>query len=205
MDLPGERLCWARASAAVVVALSPWSWVASSATRLPVSARCCDNALRQEPGVAAPEARIVSVEVDPVHAVVARHFLDLVHLAVVVEVQPGFVRDVLPLCGEAFGWQALGLGFMDQKGTAFHADHALLRGLRAWQPGAGAGCVADNVLRPGAPVYVWSLAQMASGSDARVSSPTSAAVFWSLPEFLEESDGVEDWMALEDAPGARQY
>mmetsp|Transcript_79028 Transcript_79028/g.218746 ORF Transcript_79028/g.218746 Transcript_79028/m.218746 type:complete len:200 (+) Transcript_79028:527-1126(+) len=130
-------------------------------------------------------ARVVTVECDPVHIALARHFVDLVHVASVVEVQPGSVRDVLPLIGEAFGRFAPGLVFMDQKGTNFHLDHALLDRLHLWSHHA---CiVADNVVRPGAPVYAW--------ATSRAAQPL-APVFWALAEFLEEAAGVEDWMAV---------
>eukprot|EP00747_Dinoflagellata_sp_TGD_P060832 gnl/TRDRNA2_/TRDRNA2_152225_c0_seq1.p1 gnl/TRDRNA2_/TRDRNA2_152225_c0~~gnl/TRDRNA2_/TRDRNA2_152225_c0_seq1.p1 ORF type:complete len:402 (+),score=59.97 gnl/TRDRNA2_/TRDRNA2_152225_c0_seq1:104-1309(+) len=137
--------------------------------------------------VAHAETRLVSVEADPLHCAVARHFLDLAQVASVAEVQPGMVRDVLPLAVESFG--ALGLVFMDQKGTAFHLDLALLDRLAAWPPGACT--VADNVLRPGAPLYVFQLRHQSCTSQRQ-----RDADFWSLPEFLEEHAGVEDWMAV---------
>merc|ERR1712224_426261 len=95
------------------------------------------------------------------------------------------VRDVVPVICETFGRHALGFVFMDQKGTTFHNDLALLDRLGAWP--CGACLVADNVLRPGAPVFNWVLAY-----EGLVLEP----MFWSLPEFLEEKDGVEDWMAI---------
>lgn len=82
---------------------------------------------------------------------------------------------------------------MDQKGTAFHADLALLDRLccsaRQTQ-GRASAVLADNVLRPGAPVYCWTLRFGHAGH--RI----CPAEFYSLPEFLEETMGVEDWMAV---------
>lgn len=128
---------------------------------------------------------MVSIECDPVHVVIARHFIDFVRLANDVEVFPGMVRDVFPALIETFGWSAIGFTFMDQKGTSFHDDFALFQALQSLHPGAEV--VADNALRPGAPVFIWQLAKTDYGAES--------TKFWSLPEFLEESMGVEDWMA----------
>lgn len=165
------------------VALELGTFVGYTAARLA-------SAVLQALDVAAGQGQtcLVTVECDPVHVAVARHFLDLAKLASAAEVQPGMVRDAIPALGEALGQAFPRLVFMDQKGTTFHTDHAFLARLDA-QP-CGVGILADNVLRPGAPVYAWVLAQ-----SMRTSRPT----FWSLPEFLEESAGVEDWMALAGA------
>jgi len=128
---------------------------------------------------------VFTIEADPVHVAIARHFIDGVLCSSLVEVQPGMVRDVVPLVNEVFGGLSSGFLFMDQKGTTFHLDFALLNRLRWFQPNGYV--VADNVVRPGAPVYCWSLTR---------TSMTLKPSFWSLPEFLEESAGVEDWMAL---------
>lgn len=124
----------------------------------------------------------VSVEADPVHVLIARHFIDYVQLAKGVEIIPGMVRDVAASLVESFGCSAISFTFMDQKGTTFHSDFALFQATQGWHPGAEV--VADNTLRPGAPVYVWQLAR------------AEHTTLWSLPEFLEESMGVEDWMAV---------
>lgn len=43
---------------------------------------------------------VLSVEGDPIHAAIARHFLDRVHVAYIAEILSGMVRDVLPCVGE---------------------------------------------------------------------------------------------------------
>lgn len=136
------------------------------------------------PVTAKRSSRVFSLEGDPVHTTVARHFLDRAKVADVAEVQCGMVRDVVPLVGESFGMASTAYAFMDQKGTAFHGDLQLFERLASLHKGGGT--VADNVLRPGAPLYCWLL---------RRCQPLAGG-FWSLPEFLEESAGVEDWMAL---------
>lgn len=160
------------------VALELGSFIGYTAVRLARVAH------RPAAVVDAEAVTVISVEGDPVHVALARHFVDLVQVAPLVEVQPGMVRDVAPLVGEAFGRFAPGFTFMDQKGTTFHVDHRLLDRLQLWPPDARV--IADNVLRPGAPIYVWDLARATATQPA----------FWSLPEFLEETAGVEDWMAV---------
>lgn len=133
-------------------------------------------------GDLAPTIPFVSIEADPVHVLIARHFIDYVQLAKDAEIFPGMVRDVAASFLESFGWSAVGFTFMDQKGTTFHSDFALFQATQSWHPGAEV--VADNSLRPGAPLFVWQLAR------------AEHTTLWSLPEFLEESMGVEDWMAV---------
>lgn len=141
--------------------------------------------LQAQPGDAGHVVPLVSIEADPIHTLIARHFVDFVQLSPVAELRPGMVRDVFPSLVELYGASSLAFGFMDQKGTTFHIDLAVLA--RLGSLASGAGVVADNVLRPGAPVYVWDLA-CAGGS--------LQPEFWSMPEFLEEAMGVEDWMAV---------
>lgn len=141
--------------------------------------------LQSTPSDSGHVAPFVSIEGDPVHTLVARHFVDFVQLAQVAEVRPGMVRDVIPSLIELFGSSAIAFMFMDQKGTTFHVDLALCDRIHSWA--RGATVVADNVLRPGAPVYVWVVAFINCGLEPG---------FWSLPEFLEEAQGVEDWMAI---------
>jgi len=138
-----------------------------------------------EPGDFGHFTPLLSIEADPIHVVIARHFVDLVKLATVAELRPGMVRDVFPSLVELFGGSTLAFVFMDQKGTTFHIDLSVLDKLDCWAPAATV--VADNVLRPGAPEYVWMLASADHGIEPG---------FLSLPEFLEEAMGVEDWMAV---------
>merc|ERR1712146_74381 len=73
------------------------------------------------------------------------------------------------------------MGFMDQKGSRYHEDLQTLeeQGLLA----KGAVVVADNVLKPGAPIFLWRLTK--SGAyDTEVVS---------LKEFAMPA---EDWMAV---------
>lgn len=156
------------------VAVECGTFVGYSATRLAV------EMWRHGRGPAT--ARILTIEVDPVHACVARHFVDLAGISHVVEVSIGQVRDVLPKVVETFGSRACGLVFMDYKGSIFHTDLALLERLTALAPGALE--VADNVALPGAPLLLWHLAF----------SPCWALTAYAMMEFLEPN--TEDWMAV---------
>mmetsp|Transcript_62829 Transcript_62829/g.205094 ORF Transcript_62829/g.205094 Transcript_62829/m.205094 type:complete len:881 (+) Transcript_62829:1687-4329(+) len=128
--------------------------------------------------------RAVSVEVDPVQACIARHFLDLAGCSEIAEVWVGQFRDVLPRAVEEFGVRALGLAFLDYKGTIFHIDLASLERLLAFAPGGIA--VADNVVLPGAPLYLWVVTRHIAW----------ATTVWALQEFLEPN--VEDWMCVSE-------
>mmetsp|Transcript_98901 Transcript_98901/g.304813 ORF Transcript_98901/g.304813 Transcript_98901/m.304813 type:complete len:307 (-) Transcript_98901:114-1034(-) len=127
-------------------------------------------------------ARVMTVEVEPVHACIARHFLDLAGVASIAEVSVGRVCDVVPRLVESFGARTLGLVFMDHKGSIFHMDLSRLEHLDA----LSAGCleVADNVALPGAPLLLWHLAF----------GPSWHLRAYAMMEFLEPN--TEDWMAV---------
>eukprot|EP00746_Dinoflagellata_sp_MGD_P140036 gnl/MRDRNA2_/MRDRNA2_73354_c0_seq1.p1 gnl/MRDRNA2_/MRDRNA2_73354_c0~~gnl/MRDRNA2_/MRDRNA2_73354_c0_seq1.p1 ORF type:complete len:268 (+),score=39.93 gnl/MRDRNA2_/MRDRNA2_73354_c0_seq1:419-1222(+) len=136
--------------------------------------------------------RVTSIEGDPIHTAVARHFINLIESSTEVEVVPGQVRDAQPLVPEWTGECACSFVFMDQKGTTFHADLRSLERLNIWSPLSA--CIADNVLRPGAPVFMWNITR----------TPPYDSSNWSLPEFLEERVGVEDWEAVGRPRGWRR-
>lgn len=127
-------------------------------------------------------ARVMTVEVDPVHACIARHFLDLAGASRLVEVSIGQVRDVIPRIVEDFGVGTLGFVFMDYKGSIFHCDLESLELMNALSVNSIE--VADNVALPGAPLLLWHLAF----------GPSWTLVVYAMMEFLEPN--TEDWMAL---------
>lgn len=124
----------------------------------------------------------VSFEVDPVHASVARHFIDLAALTCAGEVWLGLLQDTLPLLTERCGARSEAFGFMDQRGTTFHDDLATLERLQELPPNAVVA--ADNVTKPGAPVFLW---HMTRGHCFRTA-------VWSMSEFA--SDAIEDWQSV---------
>ena len=134
------------------------------------------------PGV----GKVVSVEVDPIHACIARNVVEFAGVADRVSICIGYSEDVIPhlkesceACGAAVAADAV---FFDQRGTRFHTDlhmldsHALMKDR----------CVvcADNVLKPGAPHFLWYLQN----------SPIYDLTVVSLREFA--ADRIEDWMAI---------
>jgi len=85
---------------------------------------------------------------------------------------------------------SVGLTFMDHRGTRFHEELHLFESLRS--PSVCMDTICDNVLHPGAPVFLWEEAgQLVANAGRR-------AAVWSLPEFSGGSvDYIEDWMAYE--------
>lgn len=144
--------------------------------------RLADRLRRSSQKARLQQVALASVEGDPVHAAVARCTVDLARASEFAELWIGQVRDALPLITERFGQHSCAFAFFDQSGTTFHADAALLESLGGLM--RKARTVADNVLRPGAPVFLTRLH----------TNVLHRAVAWSLPEFLEEAEGVEDWM-----------
>lgn len=116
----------------------------------------------------------ISLEVDPVHASVARHFIDLAGLTLAAEVWLGLLQDTMSLVNERAGSCSEAFSFMDQRGTTFHDDLANLERLVLLPPWAAV--TADNVNKPGAPVFLWHLTRTKSFSTA----------LWSMYEFASE-------------------
>lgn len=129
---------------------------------------------------------VVSLEVDAAHAIIARSLLAFAGVAHQVEVLTGHSEDVLPwLIGrmeERFGPGAfVDMVFLDQRGSRYEADLDTLERAGALSPGAVV--VADNVLKPGAPLFLW-----------RVTHGSYATEVFTMQEFA--MSGVEDWMTV---------
>jgi len=129
--------------------------------------------------------RVFSLEVEPLHVCVARHLLNLGERAGLAEVRTGQVRDLIPRIVDELGQLSVGLAFMDHRGTRFHDEVCLFE--RQVMLSSQMDVIADNVLHPGAPVFLW--------EETRPNS-LRAAIVWSVPEFGGEGC-IEDWMAFE--------
>lgn len=129
---------------------------------------------------ASNNGHLVTVEVEPVQACISRYFIDAVHLSHVAELWVGQVKDVLPRFMEEFGAHSVRFAFFDYKGTIFHEDLATIELLAL--PAPHAHILADNVITPGAPLFLW----------YAVHSEAWHTTVWSLNEFLEPD--VVDWM-----------
>lgn len=131
--------------------------------------------------------RITTMEIDPIHACICRHVLDIGKLSGVVECWIGQVKDLIPRLLEEYGYMNLNMVFMDQRGTTFHDDLSQLEEMRLMFPECR--LVADNTVKPGAPVYVWHC----------TTSPSYKTTNFTLHEFLESS--IEDWQVVCDYQG----
>lgn len=127
-----------------------------------------------------PRGGVVSLELDAAHVLLARHFVARALESARAEVWVGLTYDTLARLPEAFGFGGTGFVFMDHRGTRFHCDMARLEALG--QSTCGATFVADNVLKPGAPLWLWHMPR----------SGQYLATAWSLMEFLHVD--AEDWM-----------
>merc|ERR1712014_176846 len=66
--------------------------------------------------------KVVSMEMDPVNATIARNHIELAGLSGFVSVQLGHSDDALQIVLEKYGEGSVDIVFMDQRGTAFHED-----------------------------------------------------------------------------------
>jgi len=66
--------------------------------------------------------RALSLEVDPIHALLTRHTLSLVQLTLFSDIWIGQAIDLIPRISEDLGGPSLALAFMDHRGTKFHID-----------------------------------------------------------------------------------
>jgi len=129
--------------------------------------------------------RVTSLEVEPIHVCVARHMLNLGERSGVAEVRTGQVRDLLPKVVDEMGEYSFGLAFMDHRGTRFHDELYICE--RQHMLSSQMDTICDNVLHPGAPIFLWEETQPAIARTVAV---------WSLPEFGGEGR-IEDWMVFE--------
>eukprot|EP00747_Dinoflagellata_sp_TGD_P208975 gnl/TRDRNA2_/TRDRNA2_82407_c1_seq1.p1 gnl/TRDRNA2_/TRDRNA2_82407_c1~~gnl/TRDRNA2_/TRDRNA2_82407_c1_seq1.p1 ORF type:complete len:298 (-),score=52.75 gnl/TRDRNA2_/TRDRNA2_82407_c1_seq1:29-898(-) len=126
--------------------------------------------------------KVVTMEMDPVNAAIARNNIELAGLSDAVRVQLGHSDDCLELVLEQHGQGSVDMAFMDQRGTRFHADLQRLEQINLLADGAVV--CADNVLKPGAPYHVWRICSL----------PHYRTDIVDLREF--GSAQVEDWMTI---------
>eukprot|EP00913_Durusdinium_trenchii_P001461 g1353.t1 len=98
--------------------------------------------------LALPGVHIASLEVDPVHMVIARNVVLHGGLAGTIDVWTGHSKDLLPRILKRYnGDLKFGAAFMDQKGSRYQEDMLKMESEGLLHPGAV--IVADNVLKPG--------------------------------------------------------
>jgi len=138
-----------------------------------------------EDGIAnAAKPLVIGLEVEPVHACVARWMVDLAKLSCAVEVWAGMAHDLILRIGDEFGMRSTRLCFMDHRGTKFHEDLDRLERLGFFPPGAR--IIADNVLKPSAPAFLWVTNRSGSYDTTN----------WAVGEFVQHH--VEDWMVVSE-------
>ncbi|CAE8708402.1 unnamed protein product [Polarella glacialis] len=149
---------------------------------LEIGAYCGYSAIRM--ALALPGARIVTLEVDPAHVVIARNMVAFAGLAHMIDVWTGHSKDLLPRLPARYGgpekFKLCGV-FMDQKGSRYDEDLGLIERMGLLLPGAVV--VADNVLKPGSPLFLWRL-QNGGAYDNHVARVREFA----MP--------AEDWMSV---------
>jgi len=126
--------------------------------------------------------RVISMEVDPYHAAIARNTIEWAGLSDYIEVWVGHSENLIPRLKERLPPKSVDILFFDQQGTKMHLD--LDRIVSFNMLSDSAIVVGDNVLRPGSPQFMyWTC----------VAGPYETQVV-SLKEYKE--DVVEDWMSI---------
>jgi len=148
---------------------------------LEIGTYCGYSAIRM--AMARPNTRIVTLEVDPAHMVIARNVTAFAGLAHVIDVWTGHSKDLLHRLSDRYdGRLKLCAVFMDQKGSRYDEDLSALERLGLLKQGAIV--VADNVLKPGAPAFLWRLTNSGGAYDTEIVR---------VKEFAMPS---EDWMSF---------
>jgi len=126
--------------------------------------------------------KVISMEVDPYHAAIARNTIEWAGLSDYIEVWVGHSENLIPRLCERLPRKSIDILFFDQQGTKMHLD--LEKIVSADMLSDTAVILGDNVLRPGAPQFMyWTC----------VAGPYETQVV-SLKEYKE--DIVEDWVSI---------
>lgn len=126
--------------------------------------------------------KVISMEVDPYHAAIARNTIEWAGLTDYIEIWCGHSENLIPRLKERLPEKSIDILFFDQQGTKMHLD--LQRIVDFNMLSDTAIVVGDNVLRPGAPQFMyWN----------SVAGPYETQVV-SLREYKQEV--VEDWMSV---------
>mmetsp|Transcript_4162 Transcript_4162/g.9744 ORF Transcript_4162/g.9744 Transcript_4162/m.9744 type:complete len:373 (+) Transcript_4162:395-1513(+) len=180
------RLCLPRVGAGGLQILEVGSYCGYSAIRLAIAAGCL--------------AQVLALEADPGYAIVARCIIAHAGLGQRVRVRMGHSEDVLThLAGLLDSREGLfDLVFFDQRGSRYLADLMVLEqgGLLA----PAAVLVADNVLKPGAPIFIWHVIHarpFTQNPDRCLFFPVAgryATQILPVEEFA--MPGSEDWLSI---------
>jgi catechol O-methyltransferase len=131
--------------------------------------------------LAQQKTRVTTLEVDPVHVVISRRIVSYAGLDWLICVLTGHSKDLLPRMAAGLGGPGFGTVFMDQRGSRKESDLAFMERSEMIEPGAV--IIADNVLKPGAPLFLWRVVK-GGAYDTQVVR---------LSEFAMQS---EDWVSM---------
>ncbi|CAE8604515.1 unnamed protein product [Polarella glacialis] len=169
---------------------------------LEIGAYCGYSSLRL--AAALPTARIATMDVDPAHVLIARNVIAFAGLAPPrLVVWTGYSRELIPRLRAHYpGPSPFGAVFMDQRGSRYDEDLALLEAHGLLR--AGAVVIADNVLKPGAPLLLWRVARGVDPSNNNNSnhhhnnsnSNNNNNYATQLLRVREFAMPVEDWMSV---------
>merc|ERR1712151_1014157 len=105
---------------------------------------------------------VVPIEVDAIHACIARSMVMFAGLSDHVEILVGRGHDRIDDLVKRFGTQSVDMLFLDHRGTIYHLD--LERAKLEHLLKEGAIAIADNVLAPGAPEFLWYVSKTSSAA-----------------------------------------
>ncbi|CAE8650753.1 unnamed protein product [Polarella glacialis] len=150
---------------------------------LEIGAYCGYSSLRM--ATLSPMLRIDTLEADPLHVAIARSMVALAGLSERVHVWTGHSGSLIPRMAVSLR-SKFGVVFMDQRGSRYEEDLGLLEGHELLE--TRSVVVADNVLKPGAPVFLWRVCCSNDSSDLRYATKVLSMQEFAMP--------AEDWMSV---------
>jgi len=127
---------------------------------------------------------VVPIEVDAIHACIARFIVKFAGLSDHVEILVGRGHDRIDDLVKRFGTKSVDMLFLDHRMTIFHIDLERVKAKHLLKESAIV--IADNVLCPGAPKFLWYL------------SKTSVAAWFRtlILEVMEFGLPYQDWIVV---------
>ncbi|XP_068127679.1 catechol O-methyltransferase-like [Hyperolius riggenbachi] len=127
-----------------------------------------------------PGAHLLTIEMNPVHAAVAREMIEFAGLNNKVEVLEGSTESVIPRLKTEHGVEYADFVFIDHFGNRYAPDTKLLESCGILRKGSV--LVADNVIYPGAPDFL---------EYVRTSGRYDCTNFPSHVEYTDKPDALE--------------
>ncbi|XP_063313105.1 catechol O-methyltransferase-like [Pelobates fuscus] len=99
-----------------------------------------------------PGARLLTVEINPMHAAIAKQMIEFAGVQDKVQVLEGSTQDILPKLKTEYAIENIDFVFIDHFKERYKPDTVLLEDLGLLRKGSV--LVADNVVYPGAPEFL---------------------------------------------------